>query len=76
MPRSQKGAVLHDPAAIAERVERMVRQQIVVAEDGSTVPLHPDTICVHGDTPGSYQMLMAIRHRLEASGIAPKAFSR
>jgi UPF0271 protein len=76
VPRSQKGAVLHDPATIAERVERMVRQQLVVAEDGSTVPLHPETICVHGDTPGSYEMLTAIRRRLEASGIALKAFSR
>lgn len=76
VPRSQKGAVLLDPAAIAERVERMVRQQFVVAEDGSAVSLHPETICVHGDTPGSYQMLTAIRHRLEASGIVLKSFSR
>ena len=76
VPRSQKGAVLHHPATIAERVERMVRQQLVVAEDGSAVSLHPETICVHGDTPGSYEMLTAIRRRLEASGIALKPFSR
>jgi lactam utilization protein B len=31
---------------------------------------------VHGDTPGAYEMLTAIRHRLEAGGIALKAFAR
>ena len=74
--RSKPGAVLHDPAIIAERVLRMVREQVVVADDGNEVALQPQTICVHGDTPGSYEMLVAIRQRLKESGVQLKAFGR
>ena len=76
VPRAKPGAVLHDPALIAERVLRMARDKIVVADDGSEVTLHPQTICVHGDTPGSYEMLTAIRRRLEENGVQLKPFGR
>jgi UPF0271 protein len=51
--RRKPGAVIHDAAIVVARAVRMVREGIVVATDGSVVPLEADTICVHGDTPGS-----------------------
>ena len=53
VPRQEEGAVIHDAAAVEQRVIAMVRDQAVQAIDGTRVPLTVDTICVHGDTPGA-----------------------
>ncbi len=75
VPRGQPGAVLEDPAEMAERVVRMVRQGTVAALDGGEVALAPRTVCVHGDTPGAVAAIRAIRARLEAEGIALRPFT-
>jgi UPF0271 protein len=74
VPRNQEGAVLHDPDMIARRVLDMVTKRTVFAIDGSEVPLKAETICVHGDTAGSFEMIKAIKCTLEAGNIALKAF--
>jgi len=71
--RRKPGAVIHDVDAVVARAVRMVTQRTVVAIDGSTVPLEADTICVHGDTPGSDQLAANIRRGLEEAGVAVKA---
>ena len=67
--RRTPGSVIHDPAAVVSRAVRMVTERTVVAIDGSVVPLDADTICVHGDTPGSDQLAARIRVGLEAAGV-------
>lgn len=74
VPRSQPGSVIHDVNAVAERVLRMARERNVIAIDGTVVPINAQTICVHGDTPGAVDMIKAVRAKLEAEGIAFKAF--
>jgi UPF0271 protein len=37
------------------------------------VPLEADTMCVHGDTPGSDDLAAKIRAGFEAAGITVKA---
>src|SRR4030081_1656455 len=71
--RRKLGAVIHDPDAVVKRAVRMARERTVVAIDGSLVPLDADTICVHGDTPGSDQLAAKIRAGLEAAGTIVKA---
>jgi UPF0271 protein len=71
--RRKPGAVIHDVDAVVARAVRMVTQRTVVAIDGSTVPLEADTICVHGDTPGSDQLASNIRRGLEKAGVAVRA---
>ena len=68
--RRKPGAVIHDPDLVVARAVRMVKERNVVAIDGSVVPLEADTICVHGDTPGSDDLAARIRAGLEAAGIA------
>jgi 5-oxoprolinase (ATP-hydrolysing) subunit A len=51
----------------------MVKERTVVAIDGSVVALDADTICVHGDTPGSDELAAKIRAGLEAAGVTVKA---
>ena len=72
--RREAGAVLDDPVAIAERVLTMVTSGTVTAVDGSTVALDAESVCVHGDSPGAVRIATAVRDRLHADGIDPKAF--
>ena len=72
-PRSRAGAVLTDPAAVASRAVRMIRDGIVVASDGRDVPIRVDTICVHGDAPGVDVSARALRRSLTDAGIAVRA---
>jgi len=71
--RRKPGSVIHDAAAVVARAVRMVTGRNVVAIDGSVVPLQADTICVHGDTPGSDDLAAKIRAGFEAAGITVKA---
>ena len=69
VPRSAPNAVLHDPAVIADRAVRMVRDGEVVARDGTVVTLRADSICVHGDTPDAVAVAEAVRAALVEAGI-------
>ena len=71
--RRKPGSVIHDPEAVVARAVRMVRDRTVVATDGSVVQLAADTMCVHGDTPGSDELAAKIRAGLEAAGVTVKA---
>jgi UPF0271 protein len=74
VPRSREGSVLHDPAVVAQRVLQMVKDKTVVAIDGAKVPLKAQTICVHGDSAGAFEMIKAIRSKLEEGNVALKPF--
>ncbi|HZR23653.1 MAG TPA: 5-oxoprolinase subunit PxpA [Vicinamibacterales bacterium] len=71
--RRKPGAVIHDADAVVARAVRMVTDGNVVATDGSIVPLEADTICVHGDTPGSDILAAKIRAGFERAGVTVKA---
>ena len=72
MSRQRPGAVIHDTAVVVARALTMVTDRYVVASDGSRVPLEADTICVHGDTPGSADLAMSLRRALEGAGVCVK----
>ena len=69
VPRSQPGAVIHDPATAAERVARMVTEGPVQAGAGTIRKFRPDTEDMHGDTPEAVEMAKAVRAALEAAGV-------
>lgn len=75
LPRSEAGAVLHDPVAVAARVARLVAEGRVAAEDGTDVEVDAASVCVHGDSPGAVEMALAVRAALEAAGVTLAAFS-
>lgn len=72
--RREPGAVLADPAAIAERVLAMVDTGAVTAVDGTRLELSVESVCVHGDSPGAVQIATAVRDRLRAAGVEIRAF--
>jgi 5-oxoprolinase (ATP-hydrolysing) subunit A len=73
-PRSRPDAVIHDPAQVAERGVAMVLEGRVVAVDGTSVPVAPETLCLHGDNPAAAENARALRQALEAAGVTVRAF--
>jgi UPF0271 protein len=75
VPRSQPGALLHDPAEVAARVVRMITAGQVTSVDGKDVPVSARSVCVHGDSPGAVAMAVAVRHALLDAGVEIRAFA-
>lgn len=73
--RRLPGAVLHDPDEIARRCVAMATGQLILDVDGGTLRLSPDSICVHGDTPGAVGIARAISDALAAAGIVLAPFT-
>jgi 5-oxoprolinase (ATP-hydrolysing) subunit A len=72
--RSRKfaDALLQDPKEAAEQALRIVTERIVIATDGSRIPVEADTICIHSDTPGAAEIAAAVRGLLNEKGIEVK----
>ncbi|TQS94127.1 LamB/YcsF family protein [Arthrobacter sp. TS-15] len=75
VPRTQEGAVLHDPDAVVAQAVRLATRKEVLAIDGTVVPVQADSLCIHGDTPGAVNMAAAVREGLEKAGVEIEAFA-
>lgn len=62
VPRSEPGAVLHDPDAV-------VAQTVALARAGAA------SLCVHGDTPGAVVLARRVRDALVADGFVLAPFA-
>jgi len=71
MPRSQPGAVLHEPEAVAENACRLVQEGLVVGGEA----IRMDTLCLHGDNPEALRNAQAVRRVLEAEGVKIQALA-
>lgn len=70
VPRSAAGSLLIDPEEAAAQARRLAETSSVIADDGTTVRIAFDTLCVHGDMEGTIDRILAIRRVLggRASG--------
>jgi UPF0271 protein len=73
--RKFEDALIRDPAEAARQAFTMVERGVVVASDGSEVALHPETICIHGDTPGAPAIAAAVAQKLREAGVTLAALS-
>ena len=73
--RTQEGAVLHDPAAVAERMVRLADEGVIRAIDGTDVHVDAQSICVHGDSLGSIAMAAETKRMLHDAGITIAPFA-
>jgi len=73
--RSRKfdDALIRDPNEAAKQALSIAERGIVTAYDGTEVKLTAQTICIHGDTPGSVQIAAAVARTLRAADIATAA---
>jgi UPF0271 protein len=75
VPRSQPGALLHDPAEVAQRMVRMLTTGRLQSVDGTEVAVSAQSICVHGDSPGAVAMAVAVRKALAEAGVEIRPFA-
>jgi len=68
VPRKLPGAVIHDEAAVLDRVRHLLAQGSIVTHSGRTLAMRPRSILVHGDTPGAVELARTIRAEIEAGG--------
>lgn len=73
--RTEPGSVLHDPALVAERMVRLAGEGVIRAIDGTDVPVSAQSICVHGDSPGSVAMAAETTRMLQDAGITIAPFA-
>lgn len=74
LPRGAEGAVLTDPAAVADRAVELATTGGVRLGDGAFLELRPDSICLHGDTPGAVELATRVRAALAAAGVELRSF--
>jgi UPF0271 protein len=67
--RKLPNTVLHDHSEILARTMRMIREKKVRTIEGIDIEMSADSIMVHGDEPGTVEIVKALRKGLEAEGI-------
>ena len=67
-----KDALITDPPKAAEQAVRMAMEQKVKTITGKTITAKVDTICIHGDSPGSDKIVAAVREGLVKAGATVK----
>ena len=75
VPRSDAGASISDPRQASEQAVRLVAEQGVVIADGDTLPVHADTLCIHGDGENAIEIADAIRTALTQHSIVVRRFT-
>ena len=73
VPRGEPGAVIDDPARVADRALRFVREGEVETVDGSRLAVDAASLCLHGDTPAAVAMARAVRAALDSADIEVRA---
>ena len=74
VPRTEPGALLHDPEEVSARMVEMVTTGRLHSVDGEEIAVSARSICVHGDTPGAVAMAVALRRALIEAGVEIRAF--
>ena len=75
-PRSQPGAVIHDPQQSLDQVLEMVVNGHIPTTGGRRLPVRPETLCIHGDTAGAVEIARRLRRALEENGVEIAPFAR
>lgn len=73
--RRLPGAVIEDPAVVAERTIRMAEEGTVVSVHGTELEVASDVVLLHGDNPAALANGRRLRAALEDAGVAIKPLS-
>ncbi|GAA5010064.1 LamB/YcsF family protein [Pseudoluteimonas lycopersici] len=75
-PRGTPGAVIESFDNALAQVRGFVRDGVVVARDGTRVPIRADTLCLHGDRSDAAEFARGLRAALEAESVSIRAPGR
>ncbi|RPE66554.1 UPF0271 protein [Pacificibacter maritimus] len=67
-PRSQEGAVIHDPAQVVERVVEVLKTGELTTTTGQVIPMPVDSILIHSDTAGAVDLATRLRAEITKQG--------
>jgi UPF0271 protein len=73
--RREPGSVITDPSVVASRVRRLADSGTLLAVNGTELTLSPDSLCVHGDTPGALELARTVRDALTRAGVEVARFT-
>lgn len=62
-----------DPEEVARRAVKMVLEKQIDTVSGSTIPWEAETLCLHGDSPSSPEVLRVVSERLREAGVVLQA---
>lgn len=65
-------AAQRDPAVVAQRAVRVVKEGKLTTIDGRDMDVAVSTLCLHGDRPNSAEVARVVKETLLANGIAVK----
>jgi UPF0271 protein len=74
VPRSEAGAMIHDPEAALQRLLGFFQDWRMPTVGGAPVPLAAHSVCIHGDSPDAVAMARHIRAGFTARGIGIAPF--
>ena len=66
VPRSQPGAVIHDPVECVDHVLQLVNNGVPGKQADGPLPVH--SVCVHGDTQNALEISRQVRESLAREG--------
>ena len=67
--RSVNGAVITDKEIAIKRVIRMIKENKVTTINGVDIPIHAESICVHGDNIKALEFVKDIKKFFEKENI-------
>lgn len=73
--RREATAVLHDPADVVARVLEVAEHGSITAIDGSVLQVDAQSVCTHGDSPGSVNLLREVVAELNRGDIEIRSFA-
>jgi UPF0271 protein len=74
--RKFEDALIRDPKAAAKQALGIAERGVVISVDGTEVAIDAQTICIHGDTPGSPAIAAAVAQMLRKAGVSLQKSSR
>ena len=75
VPRDQPGAVITDPGVAVARLQQLIRNDEIVAIDGSTIEVRARSICIHSDTRGAVLLARRLRSAIDSERIRIAPFA-
>ena len=69
----QRQKVPADLGRARAQIRRWIEDGVVLAADGTLVPVQAESVCIHGDGPNAIELTQAVRAEVEACGcvVAP-----
>lgn len=72
-PRKFRDALLQEPTDAAKQAVSIATRGKLIAQNGSEISVDSQTLCIHGDTPGSDKIAAAVAQALRAAGVSVQA---